>query len=226
MSASSRHKVAVFALLAVATVVCIGLLGLRFIRTDTRHYWFLAWNLTLAWIPLGLAALAGAFAVTRKRVAYVIIVPTALLWLLFFPNAAYILTDFLHLDEFKDSVPQWYDLMLLLWFSWTGLLLGIVSLRLMHELVTRAVGVVAGWTFVVVATGLGSFGIYLGRFLGWNSWDVLHAPLSMADQVWERVSQPLANTRLVGFTGSFALFFLFVYLAMYLFGRLGWDEPR
>ena len=223
MSASSHHKVAVFVLLAVASAICVGLLGLRFIRTGTQHYGFLVWNLALAWIPFALAALAYTFAATRKRVTYVIIVPTALLWLLFFPNAAYILTDFLHLDAFKDSVPQWYDMMLLLWFSWTGLLLGIVSLRLMHELVARAGGVAVGWVFVVVATGLGSFGIYLGRFLGWNSWDVLHAPLSMADQVWERVSQPLASTRLVGFTGVFALFFLFVYLAMYLFGRLGVD---
>ena len=224
MSASSRHKVAVFVLLAVASAICVGLLGLRFIRTGTQHYSFLVWNLTLAWIPFALAALAYMFAATRKRVTYVIIVPTALLWLLFFPNAAYILTDFLHLDAFKDSVPQWYDMMLLLWFSWTGLLLGIISLRLMHELVARAGGVVAGWVFVGIATGLGSFGIYLGRFLGWNSWDVLRAPLLMADQVWERVSQPLASTRLVGFTGVFALFFLIVYLAMYLFGRLGGDE--
>lgn len=226
MSTSPHYKKAVFVLLVAATVVCLSLLGLRFIHTGTQHYRFLVWNLFLAWIPFGLAALASAFAATRSKIAYAIIVPTTVLWLLFFPNAPYILTDFLHLDAYKDNVPQWYDLMLLLWFAWTGLLLGIASLRLMHEIARRALGVTAGWVFVAVATALGSLGIYLGRFLRWNSWDVLHAPLSLADQVWQRVSQPLANTKLVGFTGVFALFFLFVYLAVYVLGGLGReDEP-
>ena len=65
-----------------------------------------------------------------------------------------------------------------------------------------------------------SLGIYLGRFLRWNSWDVFHSPLSMADRVWDRIRQPTGQFRMVGFTGLFAALFLFVYLAAYLFGAL------
>ena len=98
------------------------------------------------------------------------------MWLAFFPNAPYILTDFLHLGSMGDIVPGWYDVLLLYWFAWTGLILGIVSLYLMQEIVTRGLGTAAGWVFVVVAAGLGSFGIYLGRFLRWNSWDLVRRP--------------------------------------------------
>jgi uncharacterized membrane protein len=213
----SRHnKPLLVVLLAAGSLACLALLLVRFEHTGTQHYRFLLWNLFLAWIPLVLAIVAYGFAETRRATVAIVVVPTAILWLLFFPNAPYILTDFLRLDAYHDAVPQWFDVMLIVWFAWTGLLLGVVSLRFMHAIVARALGRFSGWLFVLLATALGSLGIYLGRFLRWNSWDVFHAPLSMADQVWERVSQPLSSSRLVGFTSAFAAFFLFVYLALYL----------
>jgi uncharacterized membrane protein len=109
---------------------------------------------------------------------------------------------------------------MLYWFAWTGLILGIVSLYLMQDIVTRAFGVAAGWTFVVAAAGLGSFGIYVGRFLRWNSWDLLRRPMPMAGELFGRVTDPAAQPRLLGFTLLFALLFLFIYAAVYIFAKL------
>ncbi len=209
---------AVFALLGLASAMCLALVAARTIYSHTDHFQFLVWNLFLAWIPLLLAALAYRISTRRSALARLIVVPTAIVWLLFFPNAPYIVTDFVHLGQFRDNVPGWYDVMLIAWYAWTGLLLGIASLRLMQEIASRAAGGVAGWALVVLVTALGSIGIYLGRFLGWNSWNVFQAPLALADKALGRANQPNADVRMLGFTVLFALLFLFVYVAVYLAG--------
>ena len=98
------------------------------------------------------------------------------------------------------------------------MMLGVASLRLMQEIVSRTAGKVAGWALVGLVTALGSVGIYFGRFLGWNSWNVFQAPLALADKAWDRANQPNADVRMFGFTVLFALLFLFVYVAVYLVG--------
>ncbi len=218
-SNAGRSNTAIFALLGLASAMCLALVGARTVYAHTGHFQFLIWNLFLAWIPLGLAALAYRISTRRSALARLIVVPTAIVWLLFFPNAPYIVTDFVHLGQFHDPVPGWYDVMLIAWYAWTGLMLGVVSLRLMQEIVTRAAGSVAGWVLVTVVTALGSVGIYLGRFLGWNSWNVFQAPLALFDKAFDRANQPHAGVRMLGFTVLFSLLFLFVYVAVYLVGE-------
>lgn len=213
-----RSNAAVFALLGLASAMCVALVLARTAYSHTTNLQFLVWNLFLAWIPLVLAVVAYRIATRRSAMTRLIVVPTAIVWLLFFPNAPYIVTDFVHLGQANDNVPGWYDVMLIAWYAWTGLLLGIVSLRLMQEIVTRAAGRIAGWLLVAIVTALGSVGIYLGRFLGWNSWDVFQAPLALAHKTWTRANQPNADVRMFGFTVLFALLFLFVYVAVYLLG--------
>jgi uncharacterized membrane protein len=220
-----RFAYAIVGLLVAASLVCVGLIVARSWYSRTYHYWFLLWNLALAWVPFVFAALAYSLASTRRAVRYVFIAAAALVWLVFFPNAPYILTDFLHLGSMGDIVPGWYDVLMLFWFAWTGLLLGVVSLYLMQEIVTRGLGVVAGWLFVVVAAGLGSIGIYLGRFLRWNSWDLVRRPGPLADELLGRVTDPGSQPRLLGFTMLFALLFLFVYTGVYIFAKLAKPPP-
>ena len=193
--------------------------------SHTSHCQFLVWNLFLAWIPLVLAAVIYRIATRRGDLARLIVVPGAIVWLLFFPNAPYIVTDFIHLGQFHDNVPGWFDVMLIAWFAWTGLLLGVVSLRLMQEIVARARGNTAGWLFVVLVTAAGSVGIYLGRFLRWNSWNVFRAPLALAETGWDRVSRPDAGELMLGFAVLFALLFLFVYVTAYLLARPRDGQP-
>ena len=219
---ASRNR-ALYALLGLASVACVVLVAARALHTHTSHFEFLVWNLFLAWIPLGMAALAWRQAGRHGILARALILPAAIVWLLFFPNAPYIVTDFVHIGEFHDNAPVWFDVMLIAWYAWTGMLLGIFSLRLMQDIVSRAMGTVAGWALVAVVTVLGSVGIYWGRFLGWNSWNFFQAPLALFDKAVDRANQPDASERMLGFTVLFALLFLFVYVAVYLVGR-GRDE--
>lgn len=218
---------AIVGLLVAASLVCVGLVGARMLYSHSSHYWFLIWNLTLAWVPFIFAGLAYVLGRRSRSVLLVFVVlVTALIWLLFFPNAPYILTDFLHLGSMGDIVPGWYDVLMLFWFAWTGLMLGVVSLYLMQDLVTRATGSVVGWLFVVAAAALGSFGIYLGRFLRWNSWDLLRRPRPLAVDLYGTVTDPAAQPQLLGFTLLFALLFLFVYAAVYIFAKLTRPRPE
>ena len=220
--AAARHHrfaYAIVGLLGGASLVCIGLIVARMWYSHTYHYWFLMWNLALAWVPLLVAAVAYRVTPATRALRYVLVLAAAVVWLVFFPNAPYILTDFLHLGSMGDIVPGWYDVLMLFWFAWAGLMLGIVSLYLMQGIVTRSLGASAGWVFVVAAAGLGSFGIYLGRFLRWNSWDLVSRPGSLAEQLVGRVTDRASQPRLLGFTLMFALLFLFIYVAVYIFAR-------
>jgi uncharacterized membrane protein len=219
--AAGRHRFAyaIVGLLGAASLVCVALIAARSWYSHTYHYWFLLWNLVLAWVPFVFAAIAFSLAARRRAALWVFVLLAALVWLAFFPNAPYILTDFLHLGSMGDIVPGWYDVLMLYWFAWTGLMLGVVSLYLMHEIVSRGAGVVAGWVFVVAVAGLGSVGIYLGRFLRWNSWDLVRRPGPLANELLGRVTDPHSQPRILGFTVLFALLFLFIYVAVYIFAK-------
>jgi uncharacterized membrane protein len=212
-----RYRFALFLLLGGATLVSVALYRFRGAWYNERGYAFLVWNIFLAWIPLG-AAYVTYMAAMSRRVTSLIILLTAFLWLIFFPNAPYILTDFQHLGEPSNVVPIWFDVILVVWFAWTGLLLGVLSLYLMHEIVHREFGRVAGWIFVFVVSFLSGVGIYMGRFLRWNSWDILHEPSDIFYGIVVGVSDP--SLRSIGVTALFGALFLFVYLTFYTFGHL------
>jgi uncharacterized membrane protein len=111
-------------------------------------------------------------------------------------------------------------LSLLLLVAFTGFLLGFVSLYLMQSLVAEQRGKAASWAFVLGVAGLSGFGVYLGRFLRWNSWDVLLHPLQFSQQVGFLAAHPLANPASVIFSAIFATFLLFGYLMLYAMTHL------
>lgn len=212
-----RYEVAIFDLMAFSSAVCVTLVAARVQYSDTTRHVVLVWNLFLAWIPFVLAYLAYAFS-WKKPLLYFALPLTAFFWLIFFPNAPYILTDLQHLARGSASAPLWYDVILMIWFSWTGLLLGLVSLYLMHDIVHRTFGRWWGWAFVFIVSGLSSFGVYLGRFARFNSWDLLNDPKEVAVTVLGIVIDP--SKRVIAFTVLFAVFYLFVYLTLYSFAHL------
>jgi uncharacterized membrane protein len=212
-----KYRVAMFALLGGATILCLILVRLRIRVSDTYRYGFLIWNLFLAWIPFLIAYFT--YSITLKRSLVYIIIPfTALLWLIFFPNAPYILTDFQHLKLDNGSAPLWYDVIMLIWCAWTGLLLGIISLYLMHEIVKREFGRVAGWAFVLIVSVASGAGIYIGRFVRWNSWTIFQDPFGTATTLLDQAVDP--SLRSIGFIGLYTLFFAFTYITLYAFGHL------
>lgn len=223
-STLSRHRYGwtIFIILSLATIFCIVVLRVRMLVSDTYHYRFLAWNLFLAWIPFGIA-FATYLAALRRGLLVIVIPAGALLWLLFFPNAPYILTDLQHLSQGAREAPLWYDVIMLIWFAWTGLLLGVISLYLMQELVRREFGRLAGWIFVLVVASLSSAGVYIGRFIRWNSWDVLRNPFGTASALMNYAIEP--SLRSIGFIGLYTLFFIFIYMTLYAFGHLLQERP-
>ena len=123
----------------------------------------------------------------------------------------------------SSDLPVWYDVMMLIWFAFTGLLLGMVSLFLMQEIVRREFGRWVGWAFVAAVTALSAAGVYMGRFLRWNSWDILRDPTGIALYSFERVQDPSLQS--IGFIGLFGGFFLFLYITLYTFGHLLLERP-
>lgn len=221
-----KSKFALFMLLVAASAIGVILASVRMLRSDSSRYAFLIWNLMLAWIPFLLASLAYTLANARWRILYVVIFFAAGAWLVFFPNAPYILTDFQHLSVVTDGIPVWYDVVLLIWFAWTGLLLGIVSLYLMQEIIARMLGKTASWLFVIAVTGMSSFGIYIGRFLRWNSWDTWNNPLPLAREILNQFRHPIANREAFVFTIIFATLLLFIYVTLVVFGNLAVERQK
>lgn len=207
------RQVAVLASLIFATVLCVLLLGVRILYADSLTYIGLLWNLFLAWLPMLAALVVYNLRKRDATRAWALIVPCAFLWLLFFPNAPYILTDILHLQT-RVGAPPWYDLILLIAFAWTGTFLGLVSLYLMHTLVRRAARSVVGWIFTLGVLALTGFGVYLGRFPRWNSWDLVVSPAVLLADIWQRLRHPLAHPRTVVFSGLFSLCITTMYLML------------
>lgn len=216
-----RYRLFLFLLLGGATIMSVTLYRFREAWFHRIGYSFLVWNIFLAWIPLGLAYTAWVMA-SSHRLRVLAVTVTAFLWLIFFPNAPYILSDLQHLGEPGGVVPIWFDAILVIWFALTGLFLGVISLYLMHEIVHREFGRIAGWLFVLNASFLSGLGIYIGRFLRWNSWDLLQQP---GDIFYEIVQGNTNSTLLaIGVTGAFGALFLFVYLTFYTFGHMMRDD--
>ncbi len=215
--AAHKYKMAVFGLLSAASVICIALVAARMAYSGSVRYSNLIWNLFLAWIPFVLAYLAYVLS-WRRALLYFVIPAFAFLWLIFFPNAPYILTDLQHLSQGASQVPLWYDVILLIWFSWTGMLLGIVSLNLMQEIIRRQAGRAASWGFVFGVAALSGIGLYVGRFIRLNSWDILKNPTELTSNIFDWLTDP--SLRSVGFILLYTLFFLFVYVTLHAFGRI------
>ena len=180
----------ILALFVLTTAFCITLVAFRVRVTSTVTFVFLVWNIILAIIPYGISTLLFLY---HEKISnrWSILLPFVI-WLCFFPNAPYILTDLFHLRP-RSEVPFWYDLALILFFAWNGLMLGFASLMDMQAVVTFHFNRYAGWAVSIGSLILGSFGIYLGRYLRWNSWDVISSPRGLLEDIAERLLHPSAH---------------------------------
>jgi uncharacterized membrane protein len=213
----NRYSIAVFVLLNLACLIVILLVVARVAYSETGRHTGLVWNLFLAWIPFMLAYFAHLVS-WRRSTLYLIIPIIAFLWLIFFPNAPYMLTDLQDLARRSFDAPLWYDVIIVVWASWTGMLLGVISLYLMQDIIIRTFGRVTGWIFVFVISALSSFGVYVGRFVRLNSWDILENPTEVAQEILGLVIDP--SRRLAAFTILYTIFFLFVFLLLYSFSHM------
>jgi uncharacterized membrane protein len=184
-------------LLAGMTFFCFILLTFRLQVTGTKMYIFLYWNLFLAFIPWAMSSLVMMNPILRER--KFVLWGLLAVWMLFFPNSPYILTDLFHLRT-KSAMPVWFDLGLVLSFAWTGLVYGFVSLSDIEHLLSKKFSRAVTSSVIVVLLFISSFGIYLGRYLRWNSWDIIHKPAELFMDIAVRFTDPFSHPRTWGMT--------------------------
>jgi uncharacterized membrane protein len=190
---------------------CGALLAFRFIRSGSFALGFLAWNLFLAAVPAVaawfFARAMGKGASTVEKVGWFVI------WIVFLPNAPYIITDFVHLTT-HPGIPFWYDTALLVSCAGTGLLLGYTSIADVQFVIARRYSAFVGWMLVVAAVLLSGFGIYLGRFLRWNSWDTLTSPRLLFLEIANQLMNPLSHPQTIGVTAVYGVGLFLGYVAL------------
>ena len=207
--------------LALLSAFVVAGVAVRWRYTGSLEAANLPWNLFLAWIPLGIAL--AVYDAHRRGARTAWLLAGASLWLLFFPNAPYLVTDLKYLGSWSDA-PEWFDVVLVSAAAWTGLLLGFASLYLVQAVVRELRGAAAAWAVVVGSIALGSFGIYLGRFERWNSWDALTSPRPILADLWAGAMNPVAHPRVLAVTVLFTGFLTLAYLTFYSLVALGRDE--
>lgn len=201
-----------FQKILVAFIIFIsGMLVCRMIYAHSISYIFLWWNLFLALVPYMVSTYAMRRSVANKLKAACIVAA----WLLFFPNALYILTDLIHLSfEQKTRVPVWYDAMLIFTSAIAGLLMAFSSLYKIERFLVRQTSYINTNKVVIAFLFLGSFGVYLGRFLRWNSWDVIANPIGLARQISVRFIFPLQYYHTWAITLLFTCLFSLLYFTV------------
>ena len=204
----------IFLAMAFASFISVVMVLARLEYSGRFAYFFLIWNLFLAWMPYWLALAAWNL---REKPAYALTFGG--MWLLFFPNAPYLITDFIHLYP-KHGVPVWYDSLMIFSFALTGLALGLVSLYLMQSVVIRWFGARLSWLFVAGALLLSGFGVYVGRFLRWNSWDLFANPLTLLRDMAHNLLTPEDFIKTAVVTLSLTAVMGFMYGMAHLLPRL------
>src|SRR5262249_39173487 len=135
----------------------------------------------------------------------------AALWLIFFPNAPYLITDLIHFHPEHAThdrpiallagisrgqvIPILFDALLVFAFPLAGVVVAFASLDLVRRKVARLAGEGCGWVVASAAIVLCSFGVALGRFERFNSWDVIVRPHVVVPEILAHLANPLGHLR-------------------------------
>ena len=201
----------VLIVLLAQSMLCVMLLMYRIMHTQSMEMSFMVWNLFLAWIPLLAAIGANICNKQHKKAGWVWGLTSA--WLLFWPNAPYLITDFVHLHR-RFDLPIWYDISMFTVFAWTGLMLTGVSLYIIHHILDQRLGTSKGWLCVISMIVLCGFGVYLGRFVRLNSWDILTQPDDLISSILAPLLQPIQHIRAWQVTLVMSTIVLMIYASM------------
>ena len=162
-------------------------------------YLFFVWNLFLAAIPLYISSFL--LQAQKKNIHYLLFI----IWILFFPNALYIITDLLHLKE-RNNVPLWFDVLLIFSAAINGLLMAFISLYQVDLFLQTKFNIQKTKLILYACLFISSFGIYVGRFLRWNSWDIFFNPFQFSLEIIQPFINPFHHPRTWGVTITFYLF--------------------
>jgi uncharacterized membrane protein len=210
-------------LLGIMSVFCLMLSLARCLATHSGYYLSLNWNLFLAFVPWAVTSfiVLNPSLTDRKLILMVLLA----IWLVFFPNAPYILTDLFHLRE-KTNVPVWFDFILIFSFAWTGLMFGFISLMEIETILEKFMKRPLVNISIVILLFIGSYGIYLGRYLRWNSWDIVQEPKELAKDIAGQLLSPANHPRTWIMTILFGILLNFMYWSLKLIVHKNKGETR
>lgn len=192
--------------LSLLSSFALAVLLFRFHEAGSNNFNFLLWNLFLAWIPFLLT-------IGLDRTKYkVIVLVKILLWLLFLPNAPYLITDMLHLHP-RMEAPYWLDTFILFVFAMNGILLFYASTRAVWNYI-RSVHPYLALVLMPVCFALCGYGVYMGRWLRFNSWDAVHHPFRLTNALVAHTFNPVHTLLIVQVTLLFSGLLYFIYRAL------------
>jgi uncharacterized membrane protein len=193
------------------------MLAVRMLYTGSWMFGFLAWNLFLAFIPYFISYTLTIHVdwVEKKWKRYVIL--TA--WLAFIPNSFYILTDLFHLHD-SHAVPRWFDLLMIVTFAWNALLMGIMSVRHIEKITQGLWRYRYDWLFIIPVMWLNALGIYIGRYLRFNSWDIISNPFGLISDIAGILIHPLRSANAWGMIVCFTFFLSIIYTTLKKMSRM------
>jgi len=208
MKNSIEEQISFMKIFSMAVGFSIMLLFARIIKTDSFFFLFLVWNLFLASIPYAITLI-----LSLKKVNPLIFWIGFVIWLAFLPNSPYIITDLQHIRS--STLPSvWFDVLLILSFAVNGLVIGFASLQTMLKLLSEKLSKRATKIITYLILLLCGFGIYLGRVLRWNSWDILQNPSGILSDVLKRILFPIEHLNTWIFTIGFGGFLIITYQLM------------
>ena len=184
------------------------LLMIRIKITEEFFYLFLVWNLFLAAIPfiISLAVTSNKSLQTNKLFLFVFFI----IWLLFLPNSFYVITDLVHLRHSPLNL-LWFDSIMLFSFITTSLTAGYYSVIEFRKVFLRYFSTKKTSILIVFIFFMCGFGIYLGRFLRWNSWDIINNPKTLFTDIVIRVLNPIQYSETWFITLGFGVFITLYY---------------
>jgi uncharacterized membrane protein len=192
----------------VTSAIAVGMLAVYRIAAGSGDLDYLYWNLALAWVPL-----VAALALDDVRSTPLSLqLPLLAIWLAFFPNAPYLVTDLIHIDPQDHTAIGILGDAGLVSVAPVGLALGFSSLMLVERSVRDRFGGRLALSVAVLSLVVASLGIYLGRVIRLNSWDLLTRPRLVGSVLHQLVLDPLAHPLAVALTIALAVTLSVLYL--------------
>ena len=200
--------------LGLVSGLCLLMFGFRILATGTFRYWFIPQNLALAWLALLFGWLLVVELGKQRWLSWQNLI-LSVIWLVFLPNAWYVLTDFLHVYTTGEISPL-FDIAMMTSLMFCGFALGFISLFLVHQQFLKRLQPRAAHLAIAAILLFSSFGVYLGRDLRWNTWDVVKDPGGIILNVSDRVIDPFGHPRAITITALFFILLSTLYAAIWL----------
>jgi uncharacterized membrane protein len=195
-------------LIGYAVLFSLSMVIFRIWYTRDLTFIFMPWNLFLAYLPYQLLKLYKPSVSNLK--GKMATSGLFILWLLLIPNAFYMITDLFHLFH-REEIPLWFDLVLLMSFAWNGMIFGFLSVRQMEKNLFLIIPGLREGLFAGGIMFLNSFGVYLGRYLRFNSWDIISNPFSLAKNMWLLFVDPVENRAAWAMILAFTIMMTIIY---------------